>query len=178
MPKEIVLLTIPHTGTYTLFYLFHMLGGIPTWWGHFERHNSDAVRRVVDVINDESRFVHVQSWRDEADTRKSHAQRAEDGGRVFLQGCYDTRLKYVGKLPPPIIVPIGYDALTMTTAAEAVFEACGVEPTPEAREFMRTWPAINDFAGENQVTKKVVRERLPDRHIGQLAKEQEKDNGT
>ena len=178
--KEIILFTIPHSGTHTIHYLFKELCGINVWWSHFEE--PKFLDELLDSEHDG--FVHVQTYRPEESLLRSYASRrgeAYAGKQVaHLTKCLEIREEYRKVLSrrfgSPHMLFIEESNAFKTKQAEGIFAALGAEPTEAAKDYMLSWPKINSHQTKgNDAKKDSVKQSIRKYHIRQL---KERNNGT
>jgi len=170
--REIILTTVPHTGTHTMHYLFGELGGIPVWWCHFEKASLNLLNALIRHDEfDWNEFVHVQTFRSDESTRESF-ERRRAGKKIetdYFDKCNQIRDGLTIKMLKPIVINIEAPIAQKTEEAMKVFKRVGIEPSPEAIEFMKTWPKVNSYEDPFEGGRKdAVQKQLRPRYISEL----------
>lgn len=142
--KQIIIQTIPHTGTHTLMYLLTVLGKLPTWWHHWNKNCIQAMEFLLEQ-DDLSNMVFVRTFRDEQSTEDSYRRR--DGDRGSEQYKLHEKLweKYFPLFPCGITIPIEANNAVKTRAIMSVFKAIETDVPPAVLEYMKTWPKLGVY---------------------------------
>lgn len=133
---------MPHTGTHTMMYLFQILGGIEVVWHHWE---PSAHKDIVLLAGmDWEDFVFVRTYRDPIETLASYESRGEtpEKGREYFHKCARVYAANFIRYPIPVAIQIDANNATKTRMAMEVFRRCGVEPSEEALDYMKSWKRI------------------------------------
>ena len=148
MTKEIILTTLPHTGTHALIYLFDVLGGVKVHWCHFAEGSEGALDWVQAQSNHE--YVFVRTYRSTASLKASHDIRE---ARKYHDSCLEVYNKYDEQVPYDFRFPIEDDANIKTGYALEIFYACGVGVSYEALRYMKTWHKLAGYDKSNTDTR-------------------------
>jgi len=145
--KSLILNTIPKTGTHTMLYLFGYLGGINMYFEHFELQFSHRLYQMLEHAKEHrDELIFVQTARSSGPTVISNTADAHDpdANYEYLLECYTMReeMRRAG-YPCDYFFPIEADVDGKTEVANIIFDACGIDPPAEAREFMKTWPRLH-----------------------------------
>ena len=151
---KILLQTMPHTGTHTMHYLFNVLGGIEVVWHHWEK---SCLKDIEIAMNmDWEDFLFVRTHRETLETVRSYESRAVsiEAGTEYYNECVGIFAQYRRRFPRPIIMEIGNNR-QMTSAAKEIFFRCGVVPSQEALDYMKTWKRIGSQHDEERPSRAI-----------------------
>lgn len=157
MKKDtIVMLSVPHSGTHTWYYLLRHVGKLPLWWGHLEPKGRVYIDRLLQSPQ-ARRTIFAFVYRSRPAVIDSHVARAEDkcedhrafvrAARVkeakkYAEECLEIYQQYAERLDPIILVTEGSLPLRMGSA-HTVFRALNAPFTQEVKDFVTEWPRIN-----------------------------------
>ena len=177
--KEILLFTVPHSGTHTMHYLFNALCGVRVWWLHYERQNINFFDQLLDSDWEEGRFVHVQTCRSAYSLEESFRRRnnGSESNFPYLHDCLDKKREYFGpladKFGEPHMIHIEATPAMKSEQAESVFAELDVLPSHEATQFMHidNWPRINAGVNDNHELRKAAKTSILSSHVTKLLEE-------
>ena len=140
--KKILLQTMPHSGTHTMIYLFHILGGIEVVWHHWEKNCLEDIEIAKNM--DWKDFVFVRTYRNPVDTLDSYKTRLPDPqtGALYFMDCCEVFTEHNLDFPVPIGIEIDGTNADKTRHALEVFRRCEVEPSEAALDYMKSWKRI------------------------------------
>jgi len=136
---------MPQTGTHTMHYLFHVLGGIEVVWHHWESTKGTLADIELAKVMNWKEFVFVRTYRNPVATLEAYKSRAvtpEDGEKYFVE-CQAAFAVHNRDFPVPIAIEIDADNAMKTRNALEIFRRCEVEPPQAALDYMKSWKRIN-----------------------------------
>lgn len=148
MNKELILLTVPHTGTHTMHYLFSVLAGVKVWWSHFEEQDRETIEWLWNI--DWDNYVFVTTHRTTESATQSYMRRQPENPQLdYLRECLNMKAEMLRKLPIVAELPIEAHSSVKTAVAMDIFMALNQYPNDEALSYMNNWKAVNSWVDEH-----------------------------
>lgn len=148
MNKELILLTVPHTGTHTMHYLFSVLAGVKVWWSHFEEKDRETIEWLKNI--DWSNYVFATTYRTTESTVQSYMRRHPEAPQLdYLRDCLNMRCAFQRQFPMAGELPIEAHSSVKTAVAMDIFMALNQYPNDEALSYMNNWKAVNSWVGKH-----------------------------
>lgn len=180
MTKEVILLSIPHSGTHTWFKLLS-LAGLPVWWGHFEETGKVYLDRLLSLNLDD--YVLVATSRDPETIVQSHLRRilegtnppgpraAEEQVRRTVSQCQQLQHQFTHNLDFITAKTDGSQALRIAALNTILQRAkSDILVSEIVLDFITEWPKLNEWKGDREPVH-AIKQTMGERHINQLYKE-------
>lgn len=146
--KRVILMTVPHSGTHTMMYLLHRLGGLPVWWIHFEERSVIPPGTFNAMLKQDKRdTLFVQLYRDRDQLKQSYINRApKDGkGEAHFNENWKVYEEWSNRFPADVEIDIGADDAVKTNKVKHIFKLMEANIPPDALTFMKTWKKMGSY---------------------------------
>lgn len=143
--REVTAVTVPHTGTHTLIYLFGFYGHLPLSWGHFEEQNLKPIQKIM--TRDDHLFITTDRTEEqvaESFRRRHEPDSAESPNRHYYERCLEIRRTYWEIFPTKVVLPLfnGTEVACNNVVYE-VFERMESRVPFPIMCYMKEWFKIN-----------------------------------